>query len=58
MGLTILFCEHDMQMVFSTASQIMVMQQGHSIVQASPEAVRSNRQVREAYLGGADKCST
>ena len=57
MGLTILFCEHDMQMVFSIASQIMVMQQGRSIVQASPEAVRSNRQVREAYLGGADECS-
>ena len=58
MGLTILFCEHDMQMVFSIASQIMVMQQGRCIVQASPEAVRSNRQVREAYLGGADQCST
>jgi branched-chain amino acid transport system ATP-binding protein len=56
MGLTILFCEHDMQMVFSIASQIMVMQQGRSIVQASPDDVRRNRQVREAYLGAADKC--
>jgi len=57
MGLTILFCEHDMGMVFSIASQIMVMQQGKSIVQGPPDEVRSNRLVRQAYLGGADECS-
>jgi len=57
MGLTILFCEHDMGMVFSIASQIMVMQQGRSIVQDTPDAVRNNPKVREAYLGGADECS-
>lgn len=57
LGLTILFCEHDMGVVFSIASQIMVMQQGKSIVQGSPDEVRNNRQVREAYLGGADECS-
>jgi branched-chain amino acid transport system ATP-binding protein len=57
LGLTILFCEHDMGVVFSIASQIMVMRQGKSIVQGSPDEVRNNRQVREAYLGGADECS-
>ena len=57
MGLTILFCEHDMGMVFSIASQIMVMQQGKSIVQGPPDEVRSNQLVRQAYLGGADECS-
>jgi branched-chain amino acid transport system ATP-binding protein len=57
MGLTILFCEHDMGMVFSIASQIMVMQAGQSIIQGAPDAVRNNQQVREAYLGGADTCS-
>ena len=57
LGLTILFCEHDMGVVFSIASQIMVMQQGKSIVQGSPDEVRNNRQVRDAYLGGADECS-
>jgi branched-chain amino acid transport system ATP-binding protein len=55
-GLTILFCEHDMSMVFSIANRIMVMQQGSTIIQDVPEKVRSNRQVREAYLGGADEC--
>ena len=57
MGITILFCEHDMEMVFSIASQIMVMQAGQSIIQGSPDMIRSNPQVREAYLGGSDKCS-
>jgi branched-chain amino acid transport system ATP-binding protein len=57
LGLTILFCEHDMGMVFSIANQIMVMQHGGTIIQGSPEDVRSNQQVREAYLGGADECS-
>ena len=57
LGLTILFCEHDMGMVFSIANQIMVMQQGSTIVQGEPEAVRNNQLVRDAYLGGADECS-
>ncbi len=57
MGLTILFCEHDMGMVFSIANQIMVMQHGGTIIQGSPDEVRSNQLVREAYLGGADECS-
>ena len=56
-GLTILFCEHDVGMVFSISTQIMVMQQGRTIIQDVPEAVRSNAKVREAYLGGADTCS-
>lgn len=52
LGLTILFCEHDVDLVFSLSHRIMVMQQGVSIVQGTPEEVRSNRQVRDAYLGG------
>ncbi len=57
LGLTLLFCEHDMGMVFSIAGSIMVMQQGQTIVQGSPEAVRNNPKVREAYLGGTGECS-
>jgi branched-chain amino acid transport system ATP-binding protein len=51
-GLTILFCEHDMEVVFNVAQSIMVMQQGRTIVQNSPEAVRKNSDVQDAYLGG------
>ena len=57
LGLTILFCEHDMGMVFSIANRIMVMQQGKSIIQGEPDEVRNNALVRKAYLGGADECS-
>jgi branched-chain amino acid transport system ATP-binding protein len=52
-GLTILFCEHDMDVVFNVATSIMVMQQGKTILQAAPEEVRQNITVQEAYLGGA-----
>jgi len=51
-GLTILFCEHDMDIVFSIAQSIMVMRYGQTIVQGSPEEVRDNKEVQEAYLGG------
>lgn len=51
-GLTILFCEHDMDLVFSIAQSIMVMRQGQTILQGSPEEVKTNREVQEAYLGG------
>ena len=51
-GLTILFCEHDMDVVFSIAQSIMVMHQGRTLIQGKPEEVRENREVQEAYLGG------
>ncbi len=50
-GLTVLFCEHDMEVVFSVAHSIMVMRQGRTIVQGPPAEVRENREVQEAYLG-------
>jgi branched-chain amino acid transport system ATP-binding protein len=52
-GITILFCEHDMQVVFSVATSIMVMRQGQTIIQDKPEIVRENAIVQSAYLGGA-----
>ncbi|MDQ1330041.1 MAG: transporter ATP-binding protein [Thermodesulfobacteriota bacterium] len=54
-GITILFCEHDMELVFSVANRIMVMQHGRTIIQGEPEVVRKDRQVQEAYLGGPDE---
>jgi branched-chain amino acid transport system ATP-binding protein len=54
LGLTILFCEHDMELVFTIAHKIMVMQYGKSIIQADPEEVRKNPQVQAAYLGGEE----
>jgi branched-chain amino acid transport system ATP-binding protein len=54
-GITILFCEHDMELVFSIANRIMVMQHGRTIIQGDPDVVRNDRHVQEAYLGGADE---
>jgi branched-chain amino acid transport system ATP-binding protein len=51
-GLTILFCEHDMDVVFSIAQSIMVMHQGRTLIQGKPQQVRENEEVMKAYLGG------
>lgn len=53
-GLTILFCEHDMDVVFNAAHSIMVMHYGKTIIQGRPEEVRGNKDVQEAYLGGIE----
>lgn len=53
-GLTILFCEHDMDIVFNVAHSIMVMHHGKTLIQSTPEEVRKNRDVQEAYLGTED----
>jgi branched-chain amino acid transport system ATP-binding protein len=52
LGLTILFCEHDIALVFAISTKIMVMQQGETIIQGEPDEVRGNSIVQEAYLGG------
>lgn len=52
-GLTVLFCEHNIELVLSLSDEIMVMQGGKTIIQDIPEAVRQSPAVREAYLGGA-----
>ncbi len=56
LGLTILFCEHDMEIVFGIADRIMVMVRGGTIIQGTCEEVRCNQAVQDAYLGGDDGC--
>jgi len=56
-GLTILFCEHDMEIVFGIANRIMVMVRGSSMVQGTCDEVRRNEAVQAAYLGEDDQCS-
>ncbi len=50
-GLTLLFTEHDVDLVFRTARRVMVMHHGRLIADGTPEAVRANPTVREVYLG-------
>ncbi len=49
--LTLLFTEHDMAVVFSTAQRFAVMHQGRLIAHGDPEAVRADAEVRRVYLG-------
>jgi len=50
-GLTLLFTEHDMEVVFSIAQKIAVLHQGRLIAEGRPEAVQQNADVRRVYLG-------
>ena len=50
-GLTLLFTEHDMEVVFGIAQKIAVLHQGRLIAEGVPEEVRNDPEVRRVYLG-------
>ncbi len=52
-GMTKVIIEHDMHVVFSLADRISVLAQGAIIAGGTPDEVRGNPKVQEAYLGGA-----
>jgi branched-chain amino acid transport system ATP-binding protein len=52
---TILLVEHDMEAVFALADRISVLVYGRVIASGTPADIRTNDQVREAYLGDADE---
>ncbi len=54
-GLTILFVEHDMDVVMGVSDEVIVMSQGGVIIQGTPEAVRADQRVVDAYLGTDDE---
>src|SRR6185369_3305420 len=49
--LTILFIEHDMEVVFRFASRILVMVGGRILVEGTPAEISRDARVREVYLG-------
>ena len=51
MGLTILFTEHDMSVVFGYARRLTVLHQGTVIAEGTPEEVRANERAQKIYLG-------
>jgi branched-chain amino acid transport system ATP-binding protein len=48
---TIVLIEHDMEAVFALADRISVLVYGRIIATGAPDAIRTNAQVRQAYLG-------
>ena len=50
-GRTLLMVEHDMDVVFGLADRVLVLVDGQLIADGSPDAVRANRAVQQAYLG-------
>jgi len=51
--LSVLFIEHDMDVVFRFASRILVMVGGRILVEGTPEEIARDERVREVYLGKA-----
>jgi branched-chain amino acid transport system ATP-binding protein len=53
-GRTLLLVEHDMGVVFDLADRVAVLVRGELIAFASPQAVRADARVQQAYLGALD----
>jgi branched-chain amino acid transport system ATP-binding protein len=52
-SVTVLFVEHDLDLVFELADEVTVLSLGRVLLTGTPEEVRASAEVREAYLGSA-----
>ncbi len=53
---TVLFCAHDMDLVFNLADSIMVLYFGEIMMKGLPQEVSTNPRVQEIYLGSDESC--
>jgi branched-chain amino acid transport system ATP-binding protein len=53
-GLTVVFTEHDMDVVFKIARRVTVLHQGAVLAEGSPDDVRGNAEVQRVYLGQSE----
>jgi len=50
--LTFLLVEHDMDLIMENCEHVIVMHQGRVLDEGTPEKIKANEEVIEAYLGG------
>jgi neutral amino acid transport system ATP-binding protein len=50
-GMTFLFVEHDLDIVMEASDRVIVMNEGHVIASGTPQEVRGDQRVVDAYLG-------
>jgi ABC-type branched-subunit amino acid transport system ATPase component len=53
--ISVLFIEHDMNLVFRFASRIIVLVSGRVLMEAEPDVIRTDQRVRDVYLGQAHR---
>ena len=51
-SMTVLIIEHDMEMIMGISDTITVLHQGRVLATGTPEEIRADRRVQDAYLGG------
>jgi len=53
-GRTLIVIDHDMDALFELVERITVLQEGRVLVEGTPEEIKNNATVQEAYLGGVN----
>ena len=53
--MTLLIVEHDMDVLFGIADRVLVMDQGEVLADGTPQEIRDDEAVRQAYMGGGDE---
>jgi len=51
-GRTMIIIDHDMDSLFELAQRVTVLQEGRVLVEGTPDEIKGNSKVQEAYLGG------
>jgi branched-chain amino acid transport system permease protein len=53
-GRTMIVIDHDMDALFELAERVTVLQEGRVLVEGTPDEIKGNAKVQEAYLGGVN----